>query len=582
MKSFEIKRYSFDKNTIADLGIESEQEENWPVVYQIYNNAEIYIGETTSLKNRMLQHLDNPAKDSLKKGSVNVVFDETFNKSAALDLESYLIQYFSGDGKYKVLNKNDGMCDRDYFDRKKYRKTFEEIWERLRELKIADKKISEINNSELFKFSPYKNLNFDQLRVVTEVLENIDEAISEHSKSFSIIGGDAGTGKTIVIMYLAKLIADLQTFDNKNDDIDDESNFKLFFEKENYNKKFKNKKIALVVPQQSLRGRVKSIFGKVGLGGADIKIFSPIEFGDQVNDFDIALVDEAHLLKVGAYNAQGKTLQKIKKIDKKLFGDGKVHSELDWIMKKSKNVVAVFSDQQRVRFGNIDEKHDIDKYAGEFNTRRYYLHDQMRSKGGKSYIQYINNIFSNSFHPQEKQNFKGFEAKLFYDFRKFISEMDKRESEYGLCRTVAGFAWKWKTKKYGYDDNFDIEIDGVKLRWNSDLNNWIGSKRSVNEVGSIYTVQGDDLNYVGVIIGKELIRRKGRMVFDKKEYADNGATRRNRRQVENDEKVTDEEILNQILRTYRVLLSRAIKGVYIYVCDDELREYLARYFDTVK
>ncbi len=530
----------------------------------------------------MLQHLDNPAKADLKSGKVNVVFDRTFNKSAALDLESYLIQYFSGDGKYKVLNKNDGMCDRDYYNRKKYREIFEEIWERLRELKIADKTITDINNSELFKFSPYKNLNFDQLRVVTEVLENIDESISDHSKSLSIIGGDAGTGKTIVIMYLAKLIADLQTFDNKNDDIDDESNFKLFFEKENYNKKFKNKKIALVIPQQSLRGRVKSIFNKVGLGGADIKIFSPIEFGDQPDDFDITLVDEAHLLKVGAYNAQGKTLQKIKNIDKKLFDDDQVHSELDWIMKKSKNVVIVFSDQQRVRLGNIDKEHDIEKYLGEFKTRSYYLHDQMRSKGGKSYITYINNIFSNSFHPQEKLEFKGFEAKLFYDFRKFISEIDKRESEYGLSRTVAGFAWKWKTKKYGYDGNYDIEIDGVKLRWNSDLNNWIGSKRSTKEVGSIYTVQGDDLNYVGVIIGKELIRRKGRMMLNKKEYADGGATRRNRRQVENNEIITDEEILNQILRTYRVLLSRAIKGVYVYVCDDELREYLSKYFDVVQ
>lgn len=53
------------------------------------------------------------------------------------------------------------MCDRDYYDRANYRKTFEEIWDRLRELKIADKTIAEINNSELFKFSPYKNLNLN-------------------------------------------------------------------------------------------------------------------------------------------------------------------------------------------------------------------------------------------------------------------------------------------------------------------------------------------------------------------------------------------------------------------------------------
>jgi len=110
------------------------------------------------------------------------------------------------------------MCDRDYYDRVNYRKTFEEIWERLRKLKIADKTISEINNSELFKFSPYKNLNFEQLNVVTEVMQNLDEAINEDKKSLSIIDGDAGTGKTIIITYLTKLLADLQSFDNKNDE----------------------------------------------------------------------------------------------------------------------------------------------------------------------------------------------------------------------------------------------------------------------------------------------------------------------------------------------------------------------------
>ncbi len=169
-KSFQIRNYSFDQKAINNLAVEDHLEENWPVVYQIYNNQQIYIGETTNLKNRMNQHLANVEKSSLRHGSVKVVFDETFNKSAALDLESYLIQYFSGDGKFKVLNRNDGMCDRDYYKRKEYRETFEEIWNRLRELKIADKTISEINNSELFKFSPYKNLNFEQLNVVTEIV----------------------------------------------------------------------------------------------------------------------------------------------------------------------------------------------------------------------------------------------------------------------------------------------------------------------------------------------------------------------------------------------------------------------------
>ena len=574
-KSFQIKNYSFDQSTINNLARADHLEENWPVVYQIYNNQQIYIGETTNLKNRMNQHLANAEKSSLKHGSLKVVFDETFNKSAALDLESYLIQYFSGDGKFRVLNRNDGMCDRDYYGRENYRKTFEEIWNRLRELKIADKTISEINNSELFKFSPYKNLNFEQLNVVTEIVQNIDEAITSNTKSLSVIDGDAGTGKTIVIMYLAKLLADLQSFDNKNDDIDDESNFNIFFELENINQKFKNKSIALVIPQPSLCGRIRKIFDKIDLGDANIKIFSPIQFGKSNDDFDITLVDEAHLLKVGVTGTLGK---QVHEIDQKIFGNTDIHSELEWIMAKSKNVVMVFSDQQRIRPANIS-KSDILKYSDEYNMRKYWLKTQMRSLGGKKYIDYIHDILSNDLRPTQKEIFKGFEAKIFTNIQDFVAAMQKRESEYGLSRMVAGFAWKWSSKEDKRE--YDIRIDGMEFRWNSTQNNWIGSKNAPEEVGSIYTVQGDDLNYVGIIIGNDLLYRNGKLIFNRDACADSGAMKRSQRQVANNEQISEDDMLEQILRTYRILMNRAVKGVYIYACDEELSKYLANYFDKI-
>lgn len=574
-ETFQIRDYSFDQASINNLASEDHLEANWPVVYQIYNNSEIYIGETTNLKNRMGQHLANIEKSTLRHGSVKVVFDETFNKSVALDLESYLIQYFSGDGKYKVLNRNDGMCDRDYYNRAKYRETFEVIWNRLRDLKIADKTISEINNSELFKFSPYKNLNFEQLDVVTEIVQNLDESIAENKKSLSVIDGDAGTGKTIVIMYLAKLLADLQSFDNLNDDIDDESNFNIFFELEHINRRFKGKSIALVVPQPSLCGRIRKIFDKINLGNANIRIFSPVQFGKCDDDFDITLVDEAHLLKVGVTGTLGK---QVHEIDQKIFGDTGIHSELDWIMKKSRNVVLVFSEQQRIRPANINRS-DILKYADEYNKKDYYLKTQMRSLGGKRYIDYVHDVLSNSFRPTQKEEFEGFEAKIFSNIQDFVATMEKREMEYGLSRMVAGFAWKWESKHN--KDTYDIEIDGMKFRWNSTQNNWIGSKNAPKEVGSIYTVQGDDLNYVGIIIGKDLIFRDGKLVFNRGYHADSGAMKRSQRQVANDEQIGEDDMLEQVLRTYRILMNRAVKGVYIYVCDDKLREYLSQYYDVV-
>lgn len=574
-KTFQIRNYLFDSNAVCSLAANNHlEEENWPVVYQIHNDSEIYIGETTNLKNRMSQHLMDERKMSLRNGCIKVVFDDTFNKSAALDLESYLIQYFSADGKYTVLNRNDGMCDRDYYDKANYRAMFEKIWDSLRELGIATKTITEINNSELFKFSPYKNLNFEQLNVVMEIVQNIDEAIVNNTKSLSIIDGDAGTGKTIVMMYLAKLLADLQTFDGASDDIDDESNFGAFFTVESINRHFKNKKIALVVPQTSLCGRIRKIFEKVDLGYATVKILSPMQFGDLDENFDITLVDEAHLLKVGKASTRNDI---VARINYKLFGnDEKIYSELDWIMAKSQNVVLVFSEQQRIRQVNINHI-DVGKYTDEFNRRNYYLKTQMRSKGGKAYIDYIHDVLSNYARPQHKEIFDGFEAKIFDRIEDFIDAMKAREAEYGLARMAAGFAWEWKSKRESHA--YDIKIEGAKLRWNSTQNNWIGSKNATDEVGSIYTVQGDDLNYIGVIIGKDLIYRNGRLMFNRKAYADLGATKRNQRQVANNELLSEDELLEQVLRTYRILMNRAVKGVYIYVCDDDLRRYLSYYFD---
>lgn len=570
MSDFRIENYSFSNKAVGEL--DGHYEQNWPVVYQIRNKNQIYIGETTNLKNRMKQHLDNEEKACLRNGVFNVVFGDTFNKSVALDLEAYLIQYFSGDGKYKVLNRNDGMCDRDYYDRAKYRETFERIWERLRDLHIADKTIAEINNSELFKFSPYKNLNFEQLDVVTEIVQNIDQTISEDRKSLSVIDGDAGTGKTIVIMYLAKLLADLQNFDNLNDDIDDDSNFSVFFELEHINANFKNKRIALVIPQPSLCGRIRKIFKKIDLGGADIQIFSPVQFGRSDGVFDITLVDEAHLLKVGITGTLGAI---VKEINAKIFDDDQIHSELDWIMAKSRNVVLVFSDKQRIRPSNI-VRSDLRQYADDFDCRGYYLKTQMRSRGGKKYVDYVHDVLSNNYRPQKREVFDGFEAKLFSDIRSFTEAIEQKEREYGLARIVAGFAWPWKSK---VDRRaHDIEIDGVKFCWNSTQNNWIGSKNAPYEVGSIYTVQGDDLNYVGLVIGRDLIYRNGKLIFNRAACADSGAMKRSQRQVREEQTITEQDMLEQVLRTYRILMNRAVKGVYIYACDDELREYLRNYF----
>jgi DUF2075 family protein len=154
-------------------------------------------------------------------------------------------------------------------------------------------------------------------------------------------------------------------------------------------------------------------------------------------------------------------------------------------------------------------------------------------------------------------------------------EIQRREKDFGLSRLLAGFAWPWQSR--GGKVDFDIEIDGIRLPWNRRNYDWVSSPTSSEEVGSIHTIQGYDLNYAGVIIGRDLYfdKSQNKIRFSRENYFD-------KKGKENNPtlgiKYSDEDLLTYVLSIYRVLLTRGIKGTYVYICDDELRDHLSKYF----
>jgi uncharacterized protein len=154
MTSFRIEELRFGDGPVAAWALLDPRYRNWPVVYTLDGRDEIYIGESLNVAARLRQHLESPEKRRLS--SARVVIDSTFNKSACLDLESYLIRLLSGDGKYQVLNRNDGITNADYYGRDQYQQTFDEIFEELRAKGVFTRTVREIENSDLFKLSPFK------------------------------------------------------------------------------------------------------------------------------------------------------------------------------------------------------------------------------------------------------------------------------------------------------------------------------------------------------------------------------------------------------------------------------------------
>ena len=120
---------------------------------------------------------------------------------------------------------------------------------------------------------------------------------------------------------------------------------------------------------------------------------------------------------------------------------------------------------------------------------------------------------------------------------------------------------------------YDIEIDGHRWRWNSTAVDWVTSKYASDEVGSIHTLQGYDLNYAGVIIGPDLYfdSESGKIRFNRSQYFDKKGRENNpKRGIV----YSDTDLERYIKNIYAVLLTRGIRGTFVYVCDPALREYL--------
>lgn len=562
MTNFEIRRVRFENAALGTWAAAHPKDLNWPVVYTIDGLGKIYIGETTQVVARMRQHLTRT--DRLHLTSVRVVIDPTFNKSACLDLESFLIRWFSGDGKYQVENANAGLTNSDYYERDRYREEFKEIFEELRAEGLFEKSIAQIENSDLFKLSPYKVLTDDQHFAILEILSQLFADLRSGKPSAAVIQGQPGTGKTVVGIYLMKLLGDIRHATTL-EDTDSDAVFSEFFTAKNA-ELLQAFRMGLVIPQQSLRKTVKKVFKRTS-GLSQDQVLSPTQVGGSPNTFDLLIIDESHRLQqLSATMA----LKRFREINEALFdGDANGGNQLDWIRLKSTHQILLLDPEQSIRPASDLPPRVIRALEQEAanSGRLFALKTQMRVRAGEDYVGYVRQMLSDS--PPNRVNFAEYNFKLFDDLGALRTAILAREAEAGLARLIGGFAWKWISKN---DKKlFDIEIDGQEMQWNNTDTDWINSPTSINEVGSIHTTQGYDLNYGGVIIGPDLrYDADARKLFiDRDSYFDTKGKSNNK--ILGFE-YTDEDLLTYIANIYAVLLTRGIRG-HLCVC---LRSRLAQ------
>lgn len=572
MTPSEFEKIPFNRVSIEAWGSANERNNNWPIVYTINNSSEIYVGETTNGASRMRQHLASKEKSDLKQ--VTVIFDDRFNKSVCLDLESDLIRYFAADEKFRVTNGNGGITNADYYQREVYRHSFNEIFNELLQSGMLTRTVPEIVNSDLFKYSPFKALTNEQALVIENVLERLFDDLESNKNSVSVIQGNPGTGKTIVAVYLLKLLVDIMR-SSAEDLIDSDSVFSDFFQP-GYPELLSDLKIGFVVPQQSLRTTIRRVFRRTP--GLDPKmVINPFELTEMSGRFDLLVVDEAHRLRQRSNQEAAIQNKKYKEINIKLFGnDDPSFTQLDWVKACSSHQILLLDVEQTVRPGDLSRETTEELIAdGRKSNRFFKLTSQMRIPNGEDYVAYVSKVFSGE-EVGSRKSFGQYEVKLFENFVDMNTEIHKRNNEFGLARNIAGYGWPWLTKRN--PGGVDFKLDGMDLVWNRTGTDWINTPTSIDEVGSIHTVQGYDLNFAGVIVGPELgyDPELEKLVFYKSNYHDAKGKQNNPGMV-----LSDDDLLRFVCNIYRVLMTRGILGTYVYAVDKDLQGYLAKYFDFV-
>ncbi|MDO8371017.1 MAG: DNA/RNA helicase domain-containing protein [Pseudomonadota bacterium] len=277
--------------------------------------------------------------------------------------------------------------------------------------------------------------------------------------------------------------------------------------------------------------------------------------------FDTLIVDEAHRLneKSGLYGNLGE-------------------NQIKEIINAASCTIFFIDEDQRVTLKDIGGKAAITEWAEKAGAKVSVMElaSQFRCNGSDGYLAWLDNTLgvrptANPFLEGATFDFQVFDSPT--ELHKRIVEKNKINNK---ARVVAGYCWKWPSKTQ--PEAFDVVIPehGFKKRWNlvEDASLWIVAPDSVEEIGCIHTCQGLEVDYVGVIVGNDFVVRNGEVVCQPENRASSDKSIFGWKRLLREEPVEGKRRLDLIIKnTYRTLMTRGMKGCYIYCTDKETADY---------
>lgn len=369
----------------------------------------------------------------------------------------------------------------------------------------------------------------DEQKVVYERIKKIlKESYKHKEKKYTIIvEGGAGTGKSVIAI---QLLSDLLT----------NGKHAIYCTKTDTMRKCLLKKLT--------KGKYTKKYVESCLKG------STFIYECCINFFDAIICDEAHrLVKVG------------------MGASGKDRNQVREIIKASKVSIFFIDEKQKVRAADIGTIKEIENCAKLENSEivrdpNLVLKSQFRCNGSDEYIDFLDELLYRNNENYQNLNID-LDLRLFNSPTRMRDELRLKNFD-NKARIVAGYCYDWITEDGKNKDQFDINLeDDFHAKRNFD-HEWAIKEGSFEEVGCFHTSQGVEFNYVGVIIGKDLRYENGKVITDYNLYP-----KKNKALVGagDNEALKDEIIRN----TYRVLLTRGMKGCYIYCEDKALLKHIS-------
>lgn len=368
----------------------------------------------------------------------------------------------------------------------------------------------------------------DSQKVVYETALNLLDIASPKNKQVLIVEGGPGTGKSVLAI---NLLAE--------------------FTRRGFFAQYATRNSA---PKEVYKTKLKNSFTKSII---DELFRSTSDYREvDKNSVDGLIIDEAHRLteKGGFFNN---------------LGENQVKETIN----ASKLTIFFIDEGQRVTIRDIGTKGIIEYYAKKFNANVHHLklESQFRCNGSDGYLAWLADVLQ--IQDTAHDTLEG----INFDFRVIDSPQElhdliiKQNQVNNKSRVVAGYCWNWVSAK---NLNLkDIVIGNYSAVWNlkADGQAYIIKEHSVHQIGCIHTCQGLELDYVGVIIGPDLIVRNGRVVTDASKRAKTDQSLKGLKKYNSeDQKIIADELIKN---TYRTLMTRGMKGCYIYCTDPETQQY---------